>query len=181
MSAVDPDTELVSRAREGDERAMERLYRRHSDVIYAYALRVTAHADAAEDVVQETFVRAFRGLPSFEGRSTFRTWLFSIAMNRARTALKRGANRREAPLSDRVAAPEAPPDGGWVRRQLTDALASLPEGYREVVVLHDVLELEHQEIAELRKCSVGTSKSQLHKARARLRTLLAPAMGGQDA
>jgi RNA polymerase sigma-70 factor (ECF subfamily) len=176
----DPDAELVTRARGGDERAMEALYRRHAEVIHAYALRVTASPDAAEDVVQETFVRAFRSLGSFQGRSAFRTWLFSIAMNRARTAMKTQAQRRETALPEHATAPEAPADG-WIRRQLHEALARLPEGYREVVVLHDVLELEHQEIATLRKCSVGTSKSQLHKARARLRALLPAALGGQDA
>lgn len=159
---------------------MAQLYRRHASVVYAYALRATGQGDLADEVVQETFIRAFRALPRFEGRSAFRTWLFSIAVNCGRTQVQKAGRRAEAALSEDTPV-EGPAPKGWLRRRLTEALAGLPDGYREVVIMHDVLEMGHEEIAEARQCSIGTSKSQLHKARAKLRTMLAPMMGGLDA
>jgi RNA polymerase sigma-70 factor (ECF subfamily) len=170
----DPDAALVEEARRRNERAMEQLYRRHAPAIHAYALRSTRSEDTAEEVVQETFVRAFRSLSRFEGRSTFRTWLFSIAVRRTRTAMKKRPATEV--LEDVPVADASPPSTPWLRRRLSRALGQLPQGYREVVVMHDVLGMGHDEIASARRCSVGTSKSQLHKARARLRSLL----GGRD-
>lgn len=172
----DPDRALVDAAQSKNERAMERLYRKHAPAIRAYALRATQSSDIADEVTQETFVRAFKSLHRFEGRSTFRTWLFSIALNRTRTAAKRRARSFES-LDEEVAAPEGPAPTGWLKKRLSRALGELPEGYREVVIMHDVLGMGHEEIADARRCSVGTSKSQLHKARAKLRGLL----GGADA
>jgi RNA polymerase sigma-70 factor (ECF subfamily) len=182
-SAAGPGVEegLVAAARAGDRRAMERLYRLHGAVIHAYLLRAMGDRATAEELVQETFVRAFRAVGRFDGRSSFRTWLFAIATNRARTALSKrrtlaareSLDEREL---DRAASPSASTeeagDRAWAQRRLAEALKALPEGYREVVIMHDVLEMEHQEIAAARGCSIGTSKSQLHKARARLRELL---------
>ncbi|MCC7382423.1 MAG: sigma-70 family RNA polymerase sigma factor [Deltaproteobacteria bacterium] len=175
---ADPDQAWVDAARHGNEAAMERLYRRHAGAIHAYALRATARRDAADDVTQETFIRAFRGLTRFDGRSSFRTWLFAIGVNCTRTRLKRLERAGEAVGLDAVELaiePEAPV--GWTRQRLQAALHSLPSGYREAVIMHDVLEMEHEEIATARGCSVGTSKSQLHKARAKLRALLGPLKG----
>lgn len=171
----DPDAELVELARSKNERAMEQLYRRHAPAIHAYALRSVRRDDVADEVVQETFVRAFRALDRFRGRSTFRTWLFSIAINRTRTAMKK--TRSAAPLEESTAITETSAEAPWLERRLARALGALPEGYREVVIMHDVLGMAHDEIADVRRCSVGTSKSQLHKARAKLRGLL----GGPDA
>ena len=167
---LDPDAELVASAKNGDARAMEQLYRRHGRAIYAYALRATGAPVQAEDLVQETFVRAYRSIGKFDGRSRFSTWLFAIAINRVRTQLSR--QRPEVPLehAEQVASPET--RDSWTRIRLNKALAALPEGYRNVVIMHDVLGMGHAEIAEARGCSVGTSKSQLHKARTKLRTLL---------
>ena len=174
MGTQDPDFELVEAARRKDERAMQKLYHRHSSAIYAYALRFTRNEGLAEDVTQETFVRAFRALTRFEGRSRFRTWLFSIAVNQARTAAKKKLSFED--LDEVALTTETKTDTPWLKRRLSQALGKLPEGYREVVVMHDVLGMGHEEIASARSCSVGTSKSQLHKARAKLRELL----GGLD-
>ncbi|MEL7305276.1 MAG: sigma-70 family RNA polymerase sigma factor [Myxococcota bacterium] len=167
------DEHWVDAAKEGDPRAMEVLYRRHCNAIHDYALRFSRNRDVAEEVTQETFIRAFRSIKRFQGRSKFRTWLFSIAINRTKTELsKRGRREREQNIDEHevsVAATDAP---GMSRRSLDRALAQLPDGYREVVLMHDVMGLDHAEIAKLRKTSVGTSKSQLHKARAKLRERL---------
>jgi len=126
-------------------------------------------------VVQETFLRAWRSLEGFRGEAAVGTWLYRIALNRCRDAY---ARRRPTEPEVEGAAPERGGDG-IARRALAAALAALPEGYREVLVLHDVMELEHPEIAAVLGVEVGTSKSQLHKARARMRELLAA--GGQAA
>lgn len=152
---------------------MEKLYRRHVASVHAYALRATRNQDLADEVTQETFVRAFRSLSRFEGRSSFRTWLFSIALNRTRTAVKKV--RVSEPLEENTYADETKTSTTWLKQRLTRALGELPDGYREVVIMHDVLGMGHDEIADARHCSVGTSKSQLHKARAKLRSMLGAA------
>lgn len=156
---------------------MKTLYDRHAERIRAYALRASGRTDVADEVAQETFIRAFKGLKKFDGRSCFSTWLFAIALNRTRTELgrRRPAETLEA---DALADPHPPAErDAWLRRRIESALSELPEGYRESVVLHDVMGLEHQEIAAIRGCTVGTSKSQLHKARAKLRERLSPVWG----
>lgn len=167
----DPDREAVDAARNRDERAMETLYRRHHRTLYAYALRATQNPATSEEIVQDSFIRAFRGIRGFSGRSTFRTWLFTICVNRTRTSLKK-QRPESVPLDETCATVEPATPRGWTVARLEQALGALPEGYREVVVMHDVLGMGHPEIAAARKCTVGTSKSQLHKARARLRDLL---------
>lgn len=163
----------VERAQGGDSRAMEQLYRAHAPAVHDYALRCSRSRDVAEEVTQETFIRAFRGIRRFEGKSKFRTWLFSIAINRLRTEMgKRGRRAPEVDIHDLELGQDTPTPSGMSRRALERALRELPEGYRDVVLMHDVIGMGHQEIAELRSTSVGTSKSQLHKARAKLRELL---------
>lgn len=175
LEVNDPDRALIEAALTRDERAMEQIYRRYAPAIHSYALRATHDVNIAEEVTQDTFVRAFRSLQRFEGRSTFRTWLFSIAVNRVRTAAKKVRHYED--LDESLIEAESPRPRPWLKCRLSKALGELPEGYREVVIMHDVLGMGHEEIANVRRCSVGTSKSQLHKARARLRGLL----GGPDA
>jgi RNA polymerase sigma-70 factor, ECF subfamily len=177
----DADRELSLRAQKGDRTAMELLYRRHAAVVHAYARRATGSRDLADDVTQETFFRAFRGLDRFDQRSTFRTWLFAICINCTRTKLKRIRTRpQEIEIEKTQLAIEPEPSSGWTKQRLEAALGQLPEGYREAIILHDVLDMDHHEIATARGCTVGTSKSQLHKARAKMRDLLAPLLGGSD-
>ena len=164
------DQTLISSHLEGDRAAFDRLVVKYHRPIYQFLYRMLGTRERSEDLVQETFVRAFRSMGKFDGRSRFSTWLFSIAINRIRTHL--GKKRPEVPLehAGQIQSPET--GDSWTRRHLNAALAELPEGYRNVVIMHDVLGMEHREIAEARGCSVGTSKSQLHKARAKLRGLL---------
>ncbi len=152
---------------------MEQLYRAHAPAVHDYALRSSRNRDVAEEVTQETFIRAFRSIARFKGQSKFRTWLFSIAINRLRTEMgKRGRRASEIEFDDLELGEETPTPNGMSRRTLLRALDELPDGYREVVLMHDLMGMGHQEIAELRETSVGTSKSQLHKARAKLREIL---------
>jgi RNA polymerase sigma-70 factor (ECF subfamily) len=181
MEGKDPDRPLVAEAQAGSERAMELLFRRHVQVVYTYALRATSDGAAAEEIAQETFIRAFRAIRRFDGRSSFRTWLFAIAINRMRTHAKKRSQDPSVALTEDAALIEPEEPSLWTRKRLVTALGALPDGYRDAVIMHDVLEMEHDEIARARGCTVGTSKSQLHKARAKLRQILGPREGAGDA
>jgi RNA polymerase sigma-70 factor (ECF subfamily) len=150
-----------------DEAKYAALYQRYAGRIYAMALRITGSRADAEDVLQETFLRAWGAAATFRGDSSEGTWLCRIAINRSRDLLRRRPPLRDAEPADPVA-PGDPP----ANRELARALGRLPDGYREVLVMHDVLGMNHAEIAHVLEVDVGTSKSQLHKARARMRELL---------
>lgn len=170
------DTELIEQARQGDADAIGALYRRHASRIYTVVRRLTGEDALAEDCAQEAWVRAIRALPGFRGEARFGTWLHRIAVNSAlqgRRSRLRLAGREEPlpaalPAGDRVGDP-------LLRQRLEHALGRLPDGMREVLVLHDVEGYTHEEIAERLGIAPGTSKSQLWKARARMRILLRPA------
>ena len=159
---------LVQRCRAGDPGAMRQLYLRHAGRLLGLAQRMLGDAAEAEDVLQECFLKAWRGLDRFRGDAAFGTWLYRITIN-----LCRDRARKRQPQPSQIEPGEAwqAPDV-LAREQLERALRALPEGYREVLLLHDVLELDHGEIAEVLGVARGTSKSQLHKARARMRGLL---------
>lgn len=148
------------------------LYRAHTPALLMLAQRLLRghHADA-EDAVQEAWVRAVRLLPAFRGESSARTWLCGIVINCCREML-----RRRKPLSDLSAAGDvpAPPTPSASTHDLESLLRALPDGYREVLVLHDVEGYTHEEIAASLDISDGTSKSQLSRARATLRRWLIP-------
>ncbi|HSM61160.1 MAG TPA: RNA polymerase sigma factor [Longimicrobiales bacterium] len=171
---ADSDRELAGRiADTGDERAFRTLYRRHTPALYPFVLRLLGGSEAdADDVVQDTWMRAVRGLARFRWDASFRTWLLGIGLNRAREVLRRRARhdgvapmKRELPT-----APVRTED----RMDLERAIAALPEGYRTVLLLHDVEGFTHPEISERLEIAVGTSRSQLFHARRALRGLLEP-------
>ena len=158
---------------EGDERAFRELYRRHTPRLLQLVMRFLGRPETeAEDVVQETWIRASDGLERFQWNSTFSTWLTGIGLNVARDHLRRSARSK-------TVAVEEPPDipGPTVahddRIDLERAIQFLPDGYRMVLVLHDVEGMKHREIGETLGISPGTSKSQLSGARKMLRTMLA--------
>uniref|UniRef100_A0A832MLS2 RNA polymerase sigma factor n=1 Tax=Eiseniibacteriota bacterium TaxID=2212470 RepID=A0A832MLS2_UNCEI len=158
--------------RSGDERAFRELYRRHTPAIYQLVLRMLAGAaHDAEDVVQETWIRAVRQLGRFRWESSLRTWLCAIALNQAREVLRR---RGRAPATEPVedAPLRAPAAKDSERIDLERAIARLPDGYRTVLVLHDVEGYTHEEIGRCLDIAVGTSKSQLFDARRAMRALL---------
>lgn len=167
------DRALVARFLGGrDEAAFRTLYRRHAAFLYRFLLRLSGgDASAAEEGVQETWVRAARALPGFQWRSSLKTWLAGVAIRWWRETQR--AAGREAELPEEGELPPAEPVGRKIERlDLARALASLAPGYRRAILLHDVEGYTHEEVAELTGVDVGTSKSQLSRARSALRARL---------
>jgi RNA polymerase sigma-70 factor, ECF subfamily len=170
------DNELVTLARTGDGGAIRMLYQRHARRVFAVVRRMSGDDALAEDWAQEAWVRVIRALPTFRGESQFSTWLHRIAVNSAlhgRRSRERKAGR-ETVMDDSYA---ARPTGGdaLLRLKLERAMDRLPDGMRRVLVLHDVEGYTHEEIGEMLGVNPGTCKSQLFKARAKMRNLLSPA------
>ena len=173
------DHELARLAAEGDEGAFEELYRLHHRRVYGLCLRMTQNPVEAEDLTQEVFVLLFRKIGSFRGDSAFTTWLHRMTVNQVLMHFRKRKSRPEqateegdAPVQIETGT-ENPNQMPVVDRiALERAVAKLPPGYKAVFVLHDIEGYDHAEIARALKCSVGTSKSQLHKARMKLRSLI---------
>ncbi|MEX1183553.1 MAG: sigma-70 family RNA polymerase sigma factor [Gemmatimonadota bacterium] len=164
------ERDCIRRAQQGDAEAIRDLYRRYAPRVHAVVRRLAGDDALAEDWAQEAWVRAFRALPNFRGDARFSTWLHRIAVNSALHG-RRGRERRigrEAPLPLHVEA-ASPREDVALRLRLQRALDELPGGMRQVVVLHDVEGYTHEEIGGILGIAAGTSKSQLFKARARLR------------
>lgn len=177
---LETDAELVAACRRGEERAMEALYHQYKRRVFGLVSRIVG-ADEAEEAAQDVFVRIFRGLPKFRGDSALGTWIYRLSVNAALThASKRNRHYHagDEVLSELPAPTRAPRDPNLAAR-LEQALRQLPPGYRAILVLHDVEGLSHDECAAILGCRVGTSKSQLHKARARMRELLGPALAAE--
>lgn len=171
------DAALVERCRRGELGAFEELYRQHAARLYNVALRMLGNGADAEDAVQDTFLAAHKRLDSFRGEAALGTWLYRLAVNQCLDRLRSRAGREQLATDSldeptRVWQPAARADRPVERMDLKSAIARLPEGSRSVFVLHDVEGLEHREIGTLLGISEGTSKSQLHKARLRLREML---------
>ena len=175
------DLALARRAAGGDARAFEEIYRLYHRLVYGLCLRMTQNVAEAEDITQDVFILLHRKVGSFRGESQFTTWLHRLTVNQVLMRFRRSKARREEALEDSAAqevlsAGVAP--GGVQRTALIDrvaldkALEQLPPGYRAAFILHDVEGYEHEEVAQILGCAVGTSKSQLHKARAKLRKIL---------
>jgi RNA polymerase sigma-70 factor (ECF subfamily) len=170
---------LVERCRGGDLAAFETIYRTHAGRLYSVACRVLGNPTDAEDLLQEIFLAAHRKLETFRGESALGTWLYRLAMNLCLDHLRSRATR-SGQVTDALDDEHGLDDSGSrrlaertvARMDLERAMAQLPEGCRTAFVLHDVEGLEHREIAEILGIAEGTSKSQVHKARMRLRTML---------
>lgn len=163
------DRELVERfVRTRDEATFRELYRRHTPALYPLALRLVGGSEGeAQDAVQDTWLRACKTLSGFEWRSSLRTWLTGILINRVREMSRERGRRSEEELSGDYPQRAAARPGQRV--DMEHAIAHLPAGYRHVLVLHDVEGYTHEEISARLEISVGTSKSQLHHARKALR------------
>jgi RNA polymerase sigma-70 factor, ECF subfamily len=173
------DYALTQAAAAGDVSAFEQLYERHHRRVYSLCLRMTGNVAEAEDLAQEAFIQLYRKTGSFRGESAFTTWLHRLTVNQVLMHFRKKGVRLEQTTDDGdvpvqvVAGTENPASMPVVDRIALDrAISQLPPGYRSVFVLHDVEGHEHEEIARMLGCSVGTSKSQLHKARMKLRGLL---------
>jgi RNA polymerase sigma-70 factor (ECF subfamily) len=174
-----PDIDLCRLAAAGNIAAFELLYERYNRRTYSLTLRMTGSQTEAEDLTQEVFIQLFRKIGSFRGDSAFSTWLHRLTVNQVLMHFRRRSVKNER-TSDDGEMPEQTVHGTSNpnkmpvvdRIALKNAIAELPNGYRNVFILHDVEGFEHEEVARMMGISVGTSKSQLHKARLKLRTLL---------
>jgi RNA polymerase sigma-70 factor (ECF subfamily) len=176
------DSQLIARAQKGDEEAFAALFEVHKRRVYSLCLRMTGNTAEAEDLAQEAFLQLFRKISTFRGESAFSTWLHRLTVNVVLMHLrKKGLQQVSLDEPDTSQDEPVKRDYGDDDRRLTgsidriglqNAIADLPPGYRTVFVLHDVEGYEHNEIAEIMNCSVGNSKSQLHKARMKLRERL---------
>ena len=157
----------------------EALFKQHHRRVYSICLRMTRNQADAEDLTQDVFVQVFRKLASFRGESAFSTWLYRLTVNHVFMHFRKTRVRKEKVTDDGelpIVMSKVGSKLGRVvlldRLALDEAMIKLPPGYRMVFILHDVEGLEHREIARILGCSIGTSKSQLHRARMRLRDLL---------
>jgi RNA polymerase sigma-70 factor (ECF subfamily) len=176
------EAEAIERAKQGDAGAFEALYNLHKRRVYSLCLRMTANTASAEDLTQEAFLQLFRKIGTFRGESAFSTWLHRMAVNVVLMQLRK-KGLPLVPLEETMETEEDSPRkepgaddprlaGSVDRMQLQRSIASLPPGYRMIFLLHDVEGYEHNEIAAMVGCSIGNSKSQLHKARMKLREIL---------
>ena len=178
------EAEAIRLAQAGDAAAFEFLYHMHSRRVYALCLRMVNNPPDAEDLMQEAFLQLFRKIGTFRGESAFSTWLHRMTVNVVLMRLRKKSlpvasleettdpdDETSGPRKD-IGAPDLRLSGAVDRVNLERSVEKLPPGYRTVFVLHDVQGYEHNEIADIMGCSVGNSKSQLHKARTRLRDLL---------
>jgi len=173
------DLALVERCRKGDLSAFETIYRTHSGRLYSVACRMLGNPADAEDLLQEIFLAAHRKLDSFRGESALGTWLYRLATNLCLDHLRSRATRSSQMTGALDDQPVLADSGSRklaertvAKMDLERAVAQLPEGCRTAFVLHDVEGLEHREVAEMLGIAEGTSKSQVHKARLRLRAIL---------
>jgi len=181
----DSEGTLVQRAQRGDEQAFATLYQLNKKRVYSVCLRMTKDVAEAEDLAQEAFIQVFRNLNSFRGNSAFATWLYRIAVNIVLMKLRR---RKSPPVLslDEAVSSDSPSlkreigkddlslRGAIDRIALRRAIEELPGGARQIFELHEVEGYQHHEIAEQLQCSIGNSKSQLHKAKKTMRALLFP-------
>jgi RNA polymerase sigma-70 factor (ECF subfamily) len=173
---VDQDAQ---RAAAGDMDAFEKVYRRYNQRVYSHCLRMVRNSADAEDLTQEVFIQLFRKINTFRGDSSFTTWLHRLTVNQVLMHLRKPIVKTEKTTEDGatpiriVRGTENPSRMAQIDRIALDhAIAALPPGYRMVFILHDIEGYDHEEIGKILGCAVGTSKSQLHKARLRLRQFL---------
>jgi len=177
------EAEAIERAKLGDAQAFQALYDKHKRRVYSLCLRMTANIAEAEDLTQEAFLQLYRKIATFRGESAFSTWLHRLSVNVVLMHLRKKSlpvvsleettqgGDDDTPKKD-FGADDLALAGSIDRLQLQRAVEDLPPGYRTIFVLHDVEGYEHNEIATIVGCSIGNSKSQLHKARMKLRDML---------
>jgi len=181
------DLTLVDRAKLEDSSAYDELIRRYQERIYATVYHMTSNHEDANDLVQDTFIKAYRALKSFKGNSSFYTWVYRIAVNKTINFLKQRKNRVQMSLNDVDFHAENDPDLvalvsektprrdlnlAELQEKLNEALQKLSEHHRMVVTLHDIQGLSHEEIGKIMECNVGTVRSRLFYARQQLQAYL---------
>jgi len=183
------EKQLVRLAQEGSPRAFEELVTKYQPKVFSMALSFTRNREAADDLAQEIFLKAYLALPRFHGRSEFGTWLYRISMNHIKDYLRKKGRAKEVPLddvcelafSDKEQAERAEQERETEARRLLVQrfVESLPEKYRVILTLRDIQGMAYEEIAQILKLSPGTVDSRLHRARRMLRLKLAPCFAGQ--
>jgi RNA polymerase sigma-70 factor (ECF subfamily) len=182
--ATATDEELVRKSKEDDERAFGELISRYESKVYSLALRMVRNPEDAEDVLQDTFLRAYRGIKSFQGASTFSTWIYRITANSALMRLRKkqlpmvsidDAEERDTPvnIADWTPGPVEQLLSKELQAEMDQAIEALPPEFRQVFVLRDVEEMSNAEVAEILDLSVAAVKSRLHRARLKVRNRLA--------
>ena len=181
------DTELVRAARDGDMRAYDQLIQRYQGRIYSTIYHMTSNHEDANDLAQDTFIKAYSVLKSFKGDSSFYTWIYRIAVNKTINFLKARKNKYSLSLNDLDFNAENDPDLvafvsdktprrdvalAELQQKLNEAMQKLSEDHRMVITLHDVQGMSHDEIAEIMKCNTGTVRSRLFYARQQMQALL---------
>lgn len=181
------DETLVARTQKGDSTAFDVLIGRYKERLYATVYHMTANHEDANDLVQETFIKAFKSIDSFRGHSSFYTWVYRIAVNRTINFLKRRKNRNQYSLDDLDSSIQTDPDLlemmshvtprrevglNELQEKLNEALQKLSECHRAVVTMHDIQGMTHADIAKVLKCSEGTVRSRLFYARQQMQGLL---------
>jgi len=181
------DESLVRRTQKGDSTAFDVLVERYKERLYATVYHMTSNHEDANDLVQDTFIKAYKSLNSFRGQSSFYTWVYRIAVNRTINFIKRRKNRNSYSLDDLDSSIQNDPDLvelmshvtprrevglTELHEKLNEALQKLSEPHRAVVTLHDIQEMTHADIAKAMKCSEGTVRSRLFYARQQLQSLL---------
>jgi RNA polymerase sigma-70 factor, ECF subfamily len=178
------DEELVHRAQQDDERSFGELVTRYESKVYSLSMKMLRNPEDAEDVLQDTFLRAYRGIKSFKGNSTFSTWIYRITANSALMRLRKkqlpqvsieDSDERETPISiaDWAPCPVEQLLNQEMQRVMDEAIDALPPEFRQVFILRDVEELSNADVAEILDLSVAAVKSRLHRARLKVRNRLA--------
>jgi len=184
VTQAETDEQLVRKSQQDDERAFGELVSRYESKVYSLALKMVRNPEDAEDVLQDTFLRAYRGIKSFKGNSTFSTWIYRITANSALMRLRKrqlptvsidDADEREAPINiaDWAPGPVEQILNQETQAAMTEAIEALPPEFRQVFVLRDIEELSNAEVAEILDLSVAAVKSRLHRARLKVRNRLA--------
>ena len=178
MEPMETDAAIVRRAIDGDERAMRLLWNQHAPHVEAVVRRLAGDPDLAQDITQEVWIQIFRALPSWRGDAKFSTWIHRVAINRTLNALRpvKRTAAVESEIEEHSVIVEQDAERRMLAQNIEAAAAQLSPGARTVFYLHDVEGFTHEEIAEQLGITPGGSKSQLFKARAKLRRLLAPLM-----
>ena len=184
MATIPSDEELVQKAQGDDERAFGKLVERYETKVYSLAMKMLRNPEDAEDVLQDTFLRAYRGIKSFQGNSTFSTWIYRITANSALMRLRKkqlptvsidDADEREMPINiaDWSPGPVEQLLTQETQKAMDEAIEALPPEFKQVFILRDVEELSNAEVAEILDLSVAAVKSRLHRARLKVRNRLA--------